>query len=283
MILLTPGKVFYGHEDNIYEITSSLANKYTWNKYNLSLQYKWNRYNVTTEKAYTRYSVSATVEITHPDFGLSSDHTLTIGNNLTLRNSSFGLVYSSEPTRSGNVWRPSGSGQPLTVKYNFDGEYAKVISWTPTSGYLCESTSSASNPTTTYIDYGTRDTVSARADLDIGLIAFTLHGATGYYLDLSNGSSTIVYGSYTEGYNSTATSYYQRSSSNDRQAQGSFVSAVTSSSSSAYPSNGISGSYWYVSNGSQQVKGSLVGTVESYDSSAYPDDGILDGYWYTKN
>ena len=118
------------------------------------------------------------------------------------------MVYSSKPTRSGNIWKPSGSGQQLTVRYNFDGEYAKVISWTPTSGYLCESTSSASNPTTMYIDYGTRDPVSADADLDIGIITFTLHGATGYNLNLSNGSSTIVYGNYTEGYDSTATSYY---------------------------------------------------------------------------
>lgn len=63
---------------------------------------------------------------------------------------------------------------------------------------------------------------------------------------------------------------------------GSLVGEVTSTSSGTYPSNGVSGSYWYVSNGSEKTKGSLNGTVESDNPNAYPADGISGNYWYTK-
>lgn len=59
---------------------------------------------------------------------------------------------------------------------------------------------------------------------------------------------------------------------------------VTSTSSSSYPSNGQSGSYWYVSAGSDTSysKGSTsYGQVESTSSTAYPNPGNhTDGYWY---
>lgn len=59
---------------------------------------------------------------------------------------------------------------------------------------------------------------------------------------------------------------------------------VTSTNSSAYPSNGVSGSYWYVSAGSDTSysKGSTsYGQVESTSSTAYPNPGNhTDGYWY---
>ena len=63
---------------------------------------------------------------------------------------------------------------------------------------------------------------------------------------------------------------------------GNLVGEVTSTSSGTYPSNGVSGSYWYVSNGSEKTKGSLNGTVESDNPNAYPADGISGSYWYTK-
>ncbi|WP_301067007.1 hypothetical protein [uncultured Duncaniella sp.] len=58
---------------------------------------------------------------------------------------------------------------------------------------------------------------------------------------------------------------------------------VTSTSSSAYPSNGVSGSYWYVSAGSevQYSKGSSkYSDVTSTNSTAYPDNGYSGSYWY---
>lgn len=58
---------------------------------------------------------------------------------------------------------------------------------------------------------------------------------------------------------------------------------VNSTNSSAYPSNGRSGSYWYVSDGSEWVKGSFIQTVTADSDRAYPDDGVhTDNYWYVK-
>ena len=82
-----------------------------------------------------------------------------------------------------------------------------------------------------------------------------------------------------------STLYYSQTANlitTDSNTRGSLIGGVTSTSSSAYPSNGISGSYWYVSNGSEQTKGTLSGTVESDNPTAYPDNGISGNYWYVK-
>ena len=61
---------------------------------------------------------------------------------------------------------------------------------------------------------------------------------------------------------------------------------VSSTSSSAYPSNGISGSYWYISNGSttSYSKGSTnYGLISSASSDSYPSNGKSGSYWYVYN
>lgn len=58
---------------------------------------------------------------------------------------------------------------------------------------------------------------------------------------------------------------------------------VTSTSSSAYPSNGANGSYWYVSAGSDvsYSKGSTsYPDISSTNRSAYPDNSYSGSYWY---
>lgn len=58
---------------------------------------------------------------------------------------------------------------------------------------------------------------------------------------------------------------------------------VTSTSSSAYPSNGASGSYWYESAGSTTTtsKGSTqYSDASSTNPSAYPNGGASGSYWY---
>lgn len=58
---------------------------------------------------------------------------------------------------------------------------------------------------------------------------------------------------------------------------------VTSTLSSAYPSNGASGSYWYESAGSETTysRGDIsYGQVQSESSSTYPNGGAQSGYWY---
>lgn len=67
--------------------------------------------------------------------------------------------------------------------------------------------------------------------------------------------------------------------------RGSKITTVSSTSSSSYPSDGILGSYWYVSTGShvEYLKGSFVESVISRNSTTYPINGRhSDGYWYVK-
>ena len=64
---------------------------------------------------------------------------------------------------------------------------------------------------------------------------------------------------------------------------GSFIGYVYSSNSSAYPSNGQQGQYWYSNRIQTYSRGSYIGQVESDNPSAYPDNGRgSDGYWYVK-
>ena len=73
----------------------------------------------------------------------------------------------------------------------------------------------------------------------------------------------------------------------EKTTQGSLVGNVYSTSSSAYPSDGISGSYWYVRYSSgdttEYSKGSAAGSVTSTNSSAYPSNGKSGSYWYVSN
>lgn len=64
--------------------------------------------------------------------------------------------------------------------------------------------------------------------------------------------------------------------------KGSYIDDVSSTSSSAYPSNGASGSYWYVSKGSETSRGNYIDNVTSSNYTQYPDNGIKDGYWYVR-
>lgn len=65
------------------------------------------------------------------------------------------------------------------------------------------------------------------------------------------------------------------------QVQGSYQGEVTSTSSSAYPNNGVSGSNWYVKTSTVTYqRGTYVDQVQSRVDSAYPANGYQDGYWY---
>ena len=61
---------------------------------------------------------------------------------------------------------------------------------------------------------------------------------------------------------------------------------ITSSSSTAYPNNGISGSYWYKYTKRSEIPGEITkgttsyGTVSSTSRSAYPDNSYSGDYWY---
>ena len=95
-------------------------------------------------------------------------------------------------------------------------------------------------------------------------------------------SSTSSNGKYLVTYSRTASiiennNYYKGSTS---------YGTVTSTSRSAYPTNGKSGSYWYVSAGSTSQTldepGTLSGTIVA-DYGTYPENGKSGNYWYVRN
>ena len=67
--------------------------------------------------------------------------------------------------------------------------------------------------------------------------------------------------------------------------QGSLVGEISSTTSSAYPNNGVAGNYWYVytkeeTTPSYYSQGSYIDQVESTESNTYPTNGYQGGYWY---
>lgn len=279
-MVLSPGKEYYSVGGIIYQIASNPIVKYVWNKYSLATQYTWKRYSVITETAYRRYRITATLETSYSNCALTSINNPVPVTNGVHTNTAWGLVYSTAPTRSGNIWRPSGSGTSLTITYTYDGSTVQVISWAPTSGYLCYPTYDCNQGDSMYVQFDSSSSITAK--ISSTYLFFTLIPGHGYRLEQSNTYLDIVYGNYTEGCESAASYKYTRSSSDDRSSQGSYIDKVVSATASTYPSNNISGDYWYVSSGSEQMQGEQVGTVESYAVDAYPDNGIKDGYWYVK-
>ena len=110
-------------------------------------------------------------------------------------------------------------------------------------------------------------------------------GSLGRY-NLNGNASNVSQIKYIRRYGSTTSVFTadtllaKQSGTEDRK--GSYIDDVSSTSSSAYPSNGVFGSYWYVSSGSETSRGNYIDIVSSADYNAYPDDGIQSGYWYTR-
>ena len=79
--------------------------------------------------------------------------------------------------------------------------------------------------------------------------------------------------------------YFKEKITYDTPTCGDYIGQVTSSNASAYPSNGQSGSYWYIRQadrtGDAQI-GSFIEVVESFDERAYPNNGISGDYWYVR-
>lgn len=108
--------------------------------------------------------------------------------------------------------------------------------------------------------------------------------ASRYYPILGNYAGNNGVGGVGMRYDYSTSGYYTPNQSGLEYSKGdTSYGQVTSTNSSAYPSNGASGSYWYVSAGSTTTtsKGSTsYGQVESESSSAYPNGGAQGGYWY---
>lgn len=99
-----------------------------------------------------------------------------------------------------------------------------------------------------------------------------------YYVHFSNVNRAGYFRTSGNRYNTSATEINAKK--NTTYSKGSYVSTVTSTSSTTYPTNGKSGSYWYDTRTSSRLKSTYRGTVKSTNSTAYPTNGQSGTYWY---
>ena len=258
LIMLSPGKVYYKLNADIYIISSSIYTRHIWNKYNILILYSWNRYSIKTsleENEYTGFGILPTTAngepadinmrykafcdflyISKPQYTLNSSYrgSFKISNNPDKR-------YDSGDTIMISGTRKSSTSFNVTSMDGYD------------DCWFCEISSDVSSDSPPH--YAER----------------LYHFATPHGAHQNGDSIDINYGGNSKWYTVSVL-----------KTKGSYIDQVTSSSSSAYPANNYSGSYWYVSVGSQQTQGSFIDTVESNIENAYPDNGIQDGYWYVK-
>lgn len=273
-MLLTPGRVFYGLDENVYKIKSTLLAETTWNRYAVETQYKWDRYNLIVTEAYLQYSVTATEDV---ETGLEKivirlDDLPAEGGSASVSNIMVSGRYDEAPSRQGNHYVA-----PETVAHR-----SSVVIHHNGSGYITVDYEFNSNHDLEYYDY-----TNARIDYERtgGQYVYTVTRIKKHSLILerSSSSSLVFSNDLSQGYNSDKTVYYQRSQAQDKKEQGSRNGEVTSNTASTYPENGSSGNYWYISAGSEQIQGAFIDTITSYNGDEYPSNGVhTDGYWYVK-
>ena len=280
--MLSPNKVFYGLDDDIYVIDSTLVNKTTWNKYEVATRYTWNRYNTNLIYKWGRYTIDENPKYVL-DRGEWNNEGITIdifvgpgsyASSIDLSGNKI-KIDSSDIKSFPKIDSQTGDGTPpngyiTSYRSGYTGRIFENISATAgTYTSILEIRSHADRSSSGHWSYdGNHRSVRAIAD------GYT--NEQGDYVDDVSSTASNAYPS-----NGVQNGYWYVSAGSERQ-KGSANGTVNSLTSNAYPNDGVSGNYWYTYSGSAQEAGTQVGTVESYNSSAYPDDGIQDGYWYTK-
>ena len=302
LTVLSPGKVYYGHNTDIYVIDSSLVAKYKWNKCEISTVYSWNRFNLTTTYKWNRYAVGS--EIIY-EYKLDEDYSQDDSRGIISADASFQFAKSYNFSKSSSRISFNDITKAHASSYQTDEE---IVSYVNSLGFIGSYITNIDRVSHAGGDYLLRgvsvDSIEYSEyaesamykienfyiidggpyDGDANIIYRKNHivrdektqAAQGDYIDQVTSSSSSAYPS-----NGQSGSYWYVSAGSTTS-KGSANGSVTSTNASAYPADGASGSYWYTSSGSTQQAGTVLGSVESYDSSAYPDNGILDGYWYVK-
>ena len=152
------------------------------------------------------------------------------------------------------------------------------ISYSTTSGTFVTNTVWSLSGTTpeNSVSGSTFDRSSAWACSNVGTGWYTYGGDTvAYYI------TSCLAAQKKFSYSKTATISSGSSYSKGSTSYG----TVTSTSSGTYPTNGKSGSYWYVSAGSTSQTldepGTLSGTIVA-DYGTYPENGKSENYWYIR-
>lgn len=249
--------------------------QYTWEKYNTisTTTYTWNKYNAnsTTTYSWDRYKTYITpgAESHVSDIGTSygninnfysdATNTLVYASSISIDSNNQGILTFNNPI--------AASENTALAQYCKNCDYNGIASFLKDKYWLC------------FNGWTTPKELVTKGDSYLRM----------WYQ--GGGFTNVFYSMFDtfEGYSDF--SFYHVRYPNWIASQGTYDGTVTSTSSSAYPSNGHSGQdgtyvpkYWYVSTGSSTSysKGSTsYGQVSSTSSSAYPNGGAQSGYWYS--
>ena len=243
MISFGPTRVFGGVTGNKVIEFSVKDAAYTWERYNVVTTYKWNRYTIGSKPVY--------VLDDSDDFSESSKDMVTP------------ITYATKYTVEGNKIRISSSNlKTFTAKYQagrLDSGYVTSLTGGTQGANGAQTRSPWFYPVAKAGLYDSIMEISGRS--------FTQAEDPGpesnWYLLGRNRTIRMKIDHYDD-------------------VAGTLMDQVTSTSSGAYPSNGISGSYWYVSAGSSTSRGNYIDDVTSQNYNQYPDNGISGSYWYIR-
>ena len=264
LISFGPTRVFGGVTGNKVIEFSVKEAAYTWERYSLNITYLWGRYSIAQEstKYYVmerassgntaHYAVSPNLSFQfakNRSYSTTSP-TVTFSNFVTRRLSSYANkeAYVSALNSSGIV----GSFF-TTIETRHDAGTHFILTGIKTSSSL------SYDPDASYYD---RPAKFYQFD-EVSIV-----GGGGTYRD----DIALVYDTWRLNYDRTETA----------DVRGSRIDQVSSTSSSAYPSNGKSGDYWYTSEGSNTARGNYIDDVTSQNYNQYPDNGISGSYWYIR-
>ena len=250
---------FVGMGDGLYEFTLTKI-LYTWNKYNSveNRTYKWNRFNVITTKKYCwkKYNVNQSSGET-----IIGRISVNIGDKVYCASGVRGSDGDYSLSGASNFTiRESGPTNAEREHYDIaDYPYVMINGTSGASYYTVKC------PPDVPITFGHWHNYSWWDDWT------TVYAKLGKGEDLMEEIGT----------------YPTMIEVGEKTTQGSLVGNVYSTSSSAYPTDGISGNYWYVrysaGDTTEYSKGTANGSVTSSNSSAYPSNGKSGNYWYVSN
>lgn len=230
-------------------LPDGLGEVYVWKKYEVveNISYKWNRWNVvsTTTYRWNKWNTTTgwTTEVTTGGVTLTDTQSWSGGTLCDVWYYTSAPSISNSESTNPDAWHFKRPTE--RIRYNVNGTVPS--SWYNSSWYFTNADNL--NPSTQWIS---------------GISSITTKTSGSNVIVTFSGSSKGTVANVTS---KGDTSYGQ----------------VTSTSSSAYPSNGVSGSYWYESAGSSTSysKGSTqYSDVTSIDPNAYPNGYYSGSYWY---
>ena len=266
---------------------------YYWDRYNRvsTIIYNWNRYNIEEQTiyVYNRYKSSVYFHRTEDNWVSTGRYnrraTYRIMNttdvNMQYLTAGFGATWFTVYFGDNTIEYHYAHGSTLSIKTIGPGQTVTlregqeyIIPYHRTSGnidYILNSPYIPTNFTRWHYDtdseYDVIDNYRITESINREDLIDTVYLSTKQYEDDEWVSGVI----------------YEYVGTDTQQIQGSANGTVTSTSSSSYPTNGVSGNYWYVYSGTttQYSQGSTsYGQVSSTNRSAYPDNSYSGSYWY---